>query len=492
MDGPRRRRRCAAGSVRVRPPRDRARPLPGSLHTREACRLARRLQRRRDARRTQARSRDRPTAGSWSASAPPNAPARAHRPRSTTPNANDTASPPTQNATRSSPAPKAARTTLGISRQPPRDAAAAARLDTVADARARWLLHHAETLTAGDTAGIECFYRRGLGPGLEADRTTADELFRYREWMDADARARAEDDAHRTIAEADLHDAGHYGADDSKDVVRGAAHGITESERQQILQAATARGLEVDIQAPVVSEDDIHAAADADVTATAADRGRPRIAAVLADLDRLGSPSAVTERSDAESVVDAREPVKVHDADVRSARALTADAAAAEIEAAAAAAARAAERLADETSQNTAAGADTAAARQELLDNDSWEARRAAQINAENDAVADAGRWHDEAANYSDHSSVGAGQGEYVDRTQQVTSQRCRMGWPERHGRPVPANVGGDRLSPSRSLHGEAELIPRRRASDQGRRQRRPPERTTQTERELQTVGDAT
>ena len=74
---------------------------------------------------------------------------------------------------------------------------AAAQLAEVAEERGRYLAHHAETLATGDAALAE-LTRRGLGPGTESDRTTAEE------WLAADNEARQTDDDYRTIAEQDV------------------------------------------------------------------------------------------------------------------------------------------------------------------------------------------------------------------------------------------------------------------------------------------------
>ncbi len=70
-------------------------------------------------------------------------------------------------------------------------------LTQIAEERAAYLLHHAETLTTGASAHEELI-RRGLTPGTETDRTTANE------WLTAETHARTADDAHRTITETNL------------------------------------------------------------------------------------------------------------------------------------------------------------------------------------------------------------------------------------------------------------------------------------------------
>ncbi len=79
-------------------------------------------------------------------------------------------------------------------------ATVAAQLDEQSTARGHWLAYYAETLNAGDSAGVE-LRQRGQNPGTEPDRVTAEE------WLAADEAARREDDAHRVITEADLYDA---------------------------------------------------------------------------------------------------------------------------------------------------------------------------------------------------------------------------------------------------------------------------------------------
>jgi len=76
---------------------------------------------------------------------------------------------------------------------------AAAQLAEVAEERGRYLAHHAETLATGDAALAE-LTRRGLIPGTEPDRTTAEE------WLAAEHDARQADDHHRAITEYDLAD----------------------------------------------------------------------------------------------------------------------------------------------------------------------------------------------------------------------------------------------------------------------------------------------
>ncbi|MGL5825384.1 MAG: MobF family relaxase [Nocardioides sp.] len=75
--------------------------------------------------------------------------------------------------------------------------AAAARYDDVAGARAEYRLYHAETYEAADTALAE-LTARGITPGAEPDRTTADE------WLDADRDHVVEEDRHRPVTETDL------------------------------------------------------------------------------------------------------------------------------------------------------------------------------------------------------------------------------------------------------------------------------------------------
>jgi len=76
---------------------------------------------------------------------------------------------------------------------------AAARLTAVGEERASYLALHAETIGAGQAAREE-LKRRGIEPGTEPDRTSAEE------WLAADATARREDDQHRTITEDDILD----------------------------------------------------------------------------------------------------------------------------------------------------------------------------------------------------------------------------------------------------------------------------------------------
>ncbi|WP_143447891.1 MobF family relaxase [Kineosporia sp. R_H_3] len=285
---------------------------------------------------------------------------------------------------------------------------AATQLDEVADARARWLLHHTETLAAGDSARAE-LYRRGLGPRLEADRTSAQELLQYREWLEAEERARIEDDAHRTITESDVseldggevHSAELHEAEDVRWAgwrrTEGLPRGVTQVERQQIIDAAAVHGLEIDVQTPVVPDTD---AARTDESL------RPPVAAALADIEHLAS-AGLGRPGTARRVSEPRTGTEDDAGGPSAVASLTAGAATAEVEAAAAAAVRAAERLADEASQNAAAtatedladdGRASSARTEDTADDGSWDARRSAQINAENDAVAQTGRWHDAGA----------------------------------------------------------------------------------------------
>jgi hypothetical protein len=72
-------------------------------------------------------------------------------------------------------------------------------LTEAADARGRWLADVAETQVNGEAADDE-LHARGITLGDEPDRTTAEE------WLAAEAEARAADDEHRPITEADLRD----------------------------------------------------------------------------------------------------------------------------------------------------------------------------------------------------------------------------------------------------------------------------------------------
>jgi conjugative relaxase-like TrwC/TraI family protein len=76
-------------------------------------------------------------------------------------------------------------------------AAAATRLAFATQARATWVAATAPTRDAGERALRE-LTARGLTPGSEPDRTTAEE------WLAAEHAARHADDAHRPIAEHDL------------------------------------------------------------------------------------------------------------------------------------------------------------------------------------------------------------------------------------------------------------------------------------------------
>jgi hypothetical protein len=78
-----------------------------------------------------------------------------------------------------------------------RHAHLAEHLDTQAEARGAHLAYYAETFRAGQAADDE-LRRRGIVPGTEPDRTTAEQ------WFAADHQARQADDEHRTVTENDL------------------------------------------------------------------------------------------------------------------------------------------------------------------------------------------------------------------------------------------------------------------------------------------------
>jgi hypothetical protein len=75
--------------------------------------------------------------------------------------------------------------------------AVARAMDAVAAGRASWVADTAWTRIAHDAAAEE-LTRRGMTPGAEEDRTSAEE------WLVADQAARRADDAHRTVTENDL------------------------------------------------------------------------------------------------------------------------------------------------------------------------------------------------------------------------------------------------------------------------------------------------
>ena len=209
---------------------------------------------------------------------------------------------------------------------------AARRLDEIAESRAHWLLAHTETIAAGEAARTE-LVRRGVAPGTESDRVTV------AEWLEAEARARVEDDAHRTITEDDL------------------AAGDTAEIAPQ-----TNRLNKVD------RVDDTHVV-------------QPDDAAAPAELAAWDSPPVTPE------------PPKVAAAEATVGGALSAAAAEAEISVAAAHARKAAEALADQASQdNSVAGPDNAVTQEARSGvapeaDANWEADRSRQIAAEQDAV---------------------------------------------------------------------------------------------------------
>lgn len=75
--------------------------------------------------------------------------------------------------------------------------AVARHTETIAAARAAWAEETAWTRGAGEAAADE-LGRRGLAPGREHDRTTAEE------WLAAETAARRADDAHRVVTDHDL------------------------------------------------------------------------------------------------------------------------------------------------------------------------------------------------------------------------------------------------------------------------------------------------
>ncbi|WP_158220836.1 MobF family relaxase [Kineosporia sp. R_H_3] len=230
-------------------------------------------------------------------------------------------------------------------------------LDAAADARARWLVDNAETLSAGDSAAAE-LTRRGIAPGAEPDRVTP------AEWLAAEAEARAADDAHRPITEADLVDqdrdmAAHEEVDQvtSQDArndapsmqsapraettaaedaattdpfSRSLRGGFTKSELALIHATAARHGAAVQVCSFIVPDD----------TFASTDAGqRPEVTRILTMLER--------QDSDAVRSAEAARPVT----------GLSADATAAEIAAVAARARAAFEVTADHASQERAQAA---------------------------------------------------------------------------------------------------------------------------------------
>ncbi len=237
----------------------------------------------------------------------------------------------------------------------------ATRFDEAAHARALWLIEHSETLSAGDAAREE-LTRRGITPGREPDRVTA------QEWLQADAEARAADDAHRTITEADLADqreAEQTAAATTADAVdtrhqeramasasrtagkREIGGGFTRSELDLIHAMAKANGTAVNICSTVVPDGTFPPSPD----------GRPRreVAQLLQSLQRermLDSKSADRAEADRSATEDlARDDSAV----AEPASTLLAQATATEIAAATAKAAVTLDELADFKSQDATA-----------------------------------------------------------------------------------------------------------------------------------------
>lgn len=90
-------------------------------------------------------------------------------------------------------------TAARIEAEAQRQAAIVRTMDRVAAGRSAWNTDTAETRAVGERAAEE-LRSRGIAPGEEPDRTTAEE------WMAADRAAREADDAHREITERDVED----------------------------------------------------------------------------------------------------------------------------------------------------------------------------------------------------------------------------------------------------------------------------------------------
>lgn len=99
-------------------------------------------------------------------------------------------------------------------------AAVARDAERVADGRAAWAAATAETRAVGERAAAE-LDARGLAPGREPDRVTAEE------WLAADRQAREADDAHRSVTDADVED-------DVRDEVIGLDRGREVDDAQHL------------------------------------------------------------------------------------------------------------------------------------------------------------------------------------------------------------------------------------------------------------------
>lgn len=164
-----------------------------------------------------------------------------------------------------------------------RNAALAAELDRQAEARGTHLAYYAETLNAGEAADEE-LRRRGVGRGQEPDRTTAEE------WLAAEQQARAEDDAHRTITEADL--ATEHNDADDEHLENDALDDDKTEAAQELAPGKSTTGSDQDVVDEHVSTPSPHAqAVEAEATTAAAE-------AAFDDLEDHRSADAATERAD--------------------------------------------------------------------------------------------------------------------------------------------------------------------------------------------------
>jgi hypothetical protein len=232
-------------------------------------------------------------------------------------------------------------------------AAAAERLDTIAQARAAWLVANAETLSAGEAA-VDELIRRGRAPGGESDRTTAED------WLAAEAAARAADDEHRAVTETDV-------VDDEPAASSNSAGPAEDGQQAQPLTMPEP----ADRKATAASQPMDSASAEA----SAMDSAEPAAMAEEAAPSESTRPDAVASP----------EPI---DATPKASGRLSATAAAAEIAAATARASAAMDELADRASQE--ATASTAV-------EDDWDYAPTAALDGDRDDL-DTGDAHDQVA----------------------------------------------------------------------------------------------
>jgi hypothetical protein len=143
--------------------------------------------------------------------------------------------------------------------------AAAARLDDVAVVRAEWLVHHAETIAAGEAA-LEELTRRGVDiDARNAAGVTAEE------WLADHDRAVAIDDAHRHVTETDVL------ADDvpaaGPGPVADATVDLPPAPHREVTPSATAAALDAAAAHAVLVQDRLADETSQDATGPALDAG---------------------------------------------------------------------------------------------------------------------------------------------------------------------------------------------------------------------------